>query len=79
MSTKLALILTGVWTVLVIAGSIAAISFVAAKVPRHQQEARAQKLGAGVAVVAAVGYGAVWLPWAAARGRDRRRRRESGR
>jgi ABC-type enterobactin transport system permease subunit len=75
MSTRLALILTGVWTLAIIIASIAAISFVAAKVPRHQQEVRAQKLGTAVAVAASVGYGAIWLPWAWVRGRERRARR----
>jgi hypothetical protein len=75
MSTRRALILTGVWTLVVIIASIAAISFVVAKVPRHQQDERAQELGAGVAAIAVVGYGAVWRPWAAARRRERRARR----
>ncbi len=74
MSTRRALILTGVWTLVVIIASIAAIWFVVAKVPRHQQEEQAEMLGAGVAAVAVVGYGAVWRPWAAARRRERRAR-----
>ena len=76
MSTKLALILLGVWTLLVIAGCSGAIWFVTAKVPRHQQDERAKMLGGGMATVALIGYAAILLPWAVAWGKKRRRQRD---
>jgi hypothetical protein len=72
MSTRLALILTGVWTLLVVAGCGGALWFVTTKAPRHQQEERARRLGTGMAAVAGIGYGAIWLPWAVVWGRKRR-------
>jgi hypothetical protein len=42
--------------------------------PGHQQEARAGKAGGGFGTLAAIGYGAIWLPWAAAYGKQRRER-----
>ena len=76
MTTKLALILTGAWTLLMIAVCSGLIWFVTARVPRHEQERRAGMLGSGAATVAAIGYGAIWLPWAVVVGRKRRERAE---
>ncbi|MFO0878889.1 MAG: hypothetical protein U0840_16225 [Gemmataceae bacterium] len=63
MTTRLALILTGVWTLLVVAGCAGAITYIA-NGPQHQAEARASKAGGGFGVVTAIGYGAIWVPWA---------------
>lgn len=77
MSTKLALILTGAWTVLVMIACGGGIWFVTTQVPRHQQERRASALGSATATVAVVGYAAIMLPWAAAIGKKRRQQREA--
>ena len=57
---------------MVIAACAEALWFLTAKVPRHEQEARASRMGGGVATVAVIGYAAIILPWAAAVGRRRR-------
>lgn len=72
MTTKLALILTGIWTLLVIIGCSGAIWFVTT-LPRHQQEQRSAMLGGSMAIVALVGYAGIALPWAVA---FRKRREE---
>ena len=66
MSTKLALILTGVWTLLVVAACSGALWFVTSKVPRSQQDERARLFGGSIGILAAIGYAGVWLPWAVA-------------
>lgn len=66
MSNKLALILLGVWTLVVIAGCSGAFWYVSVKVPRHQQDERARMFGSGAGVVACIGYAAIMLPWAVA-------------
>jgi hypothetical protein len=76
MTTKLALILTGVWTLLVVGACGVGISFVTTRVPRHQQDERARLLGTGTGTLAVIGYGAIWLPWAVVWGRRRRQQRE---
>lgn len=73
MSLRLALILTGVWTLLVFAGCAGIITYIANGPVRQQQE-RASKAGGGFGIVAAAGYGGIWVPWAAAYGRKRRER-----
>jgi hypothetical protein len=73
MSTKLALILAGIWTLIVFAACGGGIWFVGTQVPRSQQEARGRMLGTGIGTVAGIGYFAIILPWAAAY----RKRREA--
>jgi hypothetical protein len=75
MSIRTALILTGVWTLLLLAGCAGVVAYIA-NGPRHQQEARAGRAGGGFGTLAAIGYGAIWLPWAAAYGKQRRERLE---
>jgi hypothetical protein len=75
MTLRLAFILTGVWSLLVVAGCAGAITYIA-NGPPHQQPERAGKAGGGFGVVAAVGYGGIWLPWAVAFGKQRRERAE---
>jgi hypothetical protein len=76
MTTRLALILTGVWTLVVVAGCAAVLWYVMANAPRSTAEARLGQAGTGCGTVAALGYGAIWLPWAAAWGKRRRERLE---
>ncbi len=71
MSTRLALILTGIWTAIVIAACGGGIWFVITKVPQHQQEERSRLLSGGIGSVAAIGYVAILVPWAAAWARKR--------
>lgn len=76
MSIRLALILSGVWTVLVIAGSAIAIVSIVNGPPSQQQE-RASKAGGTFGIIAAIGYGGIWVPWAMAKSKkkpDRPRR-----
>jgi predicted permease len=73
MSTKLALMLSGVWTLLLILGCSGMFWYVATKVPRHQQDERAKMFGSGAGVFGAIGYGAIVIAWAIA---WRRRREE---
>jgi hypothetical protein len=75
MSTKLALILTGVWTLLVLAACGGGLWFVTTQVPRHQQEERARLFGSGTGTLAVIGYAAIIFPWAIAWGRQRREQR----
>lgn len=79
MTTRLALILTGVWSLLVLLACGGGIWFVTTRVPRHQQEQRATALGGATGTVAVIGYGVIILPWAAAVGRRRRQAAEEAR
>ena len=76
MTTKLALILTGIVTLLVFAGCAGAFWFVSTKVPRNQQNERARMFGSGVGLVGVIAYGAIWLPWAVAYRKRRERQME---
>ena len=76
MSNKLALILLGVWTLIVIAGCGGAFWYVGTQVPWHEWDKRASAMGAGVGTVTCIGYAAILLPWAIA---WRRRREEEER
>ena len=71
MTTKLALILTGIWTLLVAGACGGGIWFVTNHVPRHQQDERAKMLGGATGGVALVGYAAIIFPWAIAWRRKR--------
>jgi len=75
-SNKLALILLGVWTMIVILGCGGAFWYVGTQVPWHERDKRASAMGAGT--VTCIGYGAILLPWAIAwhRRREERERTE---
>ena len=75
MSNKLALILLGVWTMIVFLGCGGAFWYVGTQVPWHERDKRAPAMGAGVGAVTCIGYGAILLPWAIA-WRHRREERE---
>jgi hypothetical protein len=76
MTTRLAFILTGIWTLIMTIGCGGVLWHIVKNVPRGQQEARASSLGSGCGVLASIGYGAIWLPWAAVKGKKRRQERE---
>jgi hypothetical protein len=73
MRARLALILTGIWTLIVIVGCVGIIMHIA-NGPQSQQEERASQAGAGFGVVAAMGYAGIWIPWAIAFGKKRQAR-----
>jgi type II secretory pathway component PulM len=76
MTLKLALILSAAWTLLIIVGAVVAISYLATHPIRGiSAEERASAVGGGMGIVAAIGYGAIWLPLAAKLGRQRREAR----
>lgn len=76
MTTRLALILAGVWTLVVVAGCTAVVWYALSTAPHSAAEARLKQAGAGCGTVAAIGYGAILIPWAAAYGKRRRQRLE---
>lgn len=75
MTTRLAIILSLIWTLLIVAGCGGSFWFVMTQVPQSQQKQRAQAFGSGMATLASLGYAGIWLPWAAAAGRKRRQQR----
>ena len=73
MKLKHALIASGVWTVVGVVAAVGLITYIASqRLPRRVAEQRAQTAGGAAGVVVAVGYGAIWLPYAAAVGKRRR-------
>lgn len=70
MKLKHALIATAAWTAVGLLGCIALIAVIASRAgPGRAAEQRAQQAGGGAGVVMAIGYGAIWLPYAVAVGR----------
>lgn len=56
---------TAIWTVLGCGGSALGLWYVMSHpVPGVRAEDRANKLGGGAGTVLAIGYGAIWLPFA---------------
>lgn len=79
MTTRLALILTGVWTLIVVVGCVAVIWYATSTTSRSVAAARMGQAGTGCGTIAAIGYGGIWIPWAAAYGKRRRERLEQER
>jgi hypothetical protein len=76
MSLKTSLIATAAWTVLMLVISVGAIVYVGTRpVPNRVKNERASQLGGGLGVFTAIGYGAIWLPFAAKIGKQRREQR----
>ncbi len=71
MKLKHALITSGVWTVVGLVACVALIAVIASRGGRTAQQ-QAQTAGAGAGVAMAVGYGVIWLPYAAMVGRRMR-------
>lgn len=73
MTLKRALIATAIWTVLLIGISAGAIWYVRTHPIRGvSMDDRASQLGGGLGILGAIGYGAIWLPFAASVGKARR-------
>ena len=73
MSLKTALLASAVWTIVAVVVSAVAIWYVMAHpVAGASVEQRSQMLGSGVGTVMAIGYGAIWLPFAFKLGQERR-------
>jgi hypothetical protein len=69
MKLKHVIIGTIVWLVLIV---VAGVGIAASFAGKPGAEQRAQSLGQGLGIVAAIGLGALWLPWAAKVGKKRR-------
>jgi len=79
MRLRTALIASGIWTAVGVIGCVVLISVIAGqRLPRRDAEQRAGQAGTGAAVVMAIGYGAIWLPFAAAVGKRRREAAQVG-
>ena len=77
MTLKLALILSGVWTLLIVIVSVIIMSYVGTHpAGGASSEERAAMVGTGMGVVTCIGYAALWLPLAAKVGAKRRAERE---
>lgn len=72
MKLKHALIASAVWTVIGLAGCVALVVVIAGSRPTRAAEQRAAQAGGGAGTVMVIGYGAIWLPFAAAVGKRRR-------
>ncbi len=78
MTLKTALIATGVWTLCVILILGAGLWYVTTHPIRGvRTEARAAQMGSGLGVLTAIGYGCIWLPYAAKIGKQKRAEREN--
>jgi hypothetical protein len=77
MKLKTALIASAIWTVVVI-GLIGVVIWYIANhpVPGVSKKDRAAQAGGGLGVFAGIGYGCIWLPYAAAIGKKKRAERE---
>lgn len=79
MKLKTALIASGIWTAVGVVGCVVLISVIAnQRLSKREGEQRAQQAGTGAAVVMAIGYAAIWLPFAAAVGKQRREALQTG-
>lgn len=68
------IIATVVWTVIVLGIGIGMIIYIGTHpVSGATVEQRSQMAGSGVGFVAALGYAAIWLPFAFKKGQERRR------
>ena len=71
---KNSIIATVVWTVIVLGIGIGMIIYIGTHpVSGARVEQRSQMAGSGVGFVAALGYAAIWLPFAFKKGQERRR------
>jgi len=71
---KNSIIATVVWTVIVLGIGIGMIIYIGTHpVSGATVEQRSQMAGSGVGFVAALGYAAIWLPFAFKKGQERRR------
>lgn len=76
MTRRLALILSGVWTAVVLVAAVAVVWYVVTHPVRGMtQDQRAAKVGGGMGVAAGIGYGIIWIPYAAQVGQRRRAER----
>jgi hypothetical protein len=71
-----AFIATAAWTVLAFGVSAVALWYVLSHAPPSDRDRRAGLLGQGAGTVMALGYAAIWLPYAYQVGRRRREQRE---
>jgi hypothetical protein len=77
MRLKTALIATGIWTVVVVILAGVVIWYIANHpIPGVSKKDRAAQAGGGLGVFAGIGYGCIWLPYAAAIGKQKREARE---
>lgn len=77
MTLKRVLIFTGIWTLIMVGVCVAAISYAAThRVPGVRAKDRAAQLGSGLGTLTVIGYGAIWLPFAAKVGQKKRAERE---
>ncbi len=74
MSLKFSLIATAIWMVLifVVAFAIGYFFIQGNPIPGVSMEERGTKLGVGMGTLAGIGLGAIWLPFAARLGKERR-------
>lgn len=80
MTLKKALVITGIWTALtVIAGGLGLWYILSLPIRTSVAQARAEKLGSGIATFMCIGYACVWLPYAAKIGKEKRAQREAQR
>lgn len=78
MTLKRVLILTGIWTVLMVGVGAAAIWYIAThRVPGVRAEDRASQLGSGLGLLMTFGYACIWIPYAAKVGKQKRAEREA--
>jgi len=71
---KNSIITTVIWTVIVLGIGIGMIIYIGTHpVSGATVEQRSQMAGSGVGFVAALGYAAIWLPFAFKKGQERRR------
>jgi hypothetical protein len=77
MTLKLALILSAVWTLLIVVVAAVILWYVTTHpVAGASSDQRAAMIGSGLGVVACIGYAVLWMPLAAKVGARRRAERE---
>ena len=76
MTVKIRILVTVAWIVLGILVSGAITAFLLQDAPEREWNARAGAAGSFAGLVIAVGCGAIWLPWAARIGAEKRKERE---
>jgi len=76
MTVKKRILVTVAWIVLGILVSGAITAVLLQDAPRREWNARAGAAGSLAGLVIAVGCGAIWLPWAARIGAEKRKERE---
>lgn len=77
MSLKKCLIATGIWMLVIILFSVAAIMYIASQnLPDAQLQERTAMFGSGMGLFAGIGLAVIWLPFAARMGAEQREKRE---